>query len=78
MSITNVSRCFSMSPDVLFEHRLQVDNGLFVVFSAMEGQNFWSKLEEKHRNLFVEGFDIVGSGDVIPILPTPIQSCLHK
>ena len=61
------SRWFRMSPEVLLEQKLQVDSGLFVSLSALEGYNFWSKLEEKHRVLFLQGFDAVDPGILYPV-----------
>ena len=55
-----------MSPEVLLEQKLQVDSGLFVALSAFEGYNFWGKLEDKHRVLFLEGFDAVDPGMLYP------------
>ncbi len=55
-----------MSLEVLFKQKLQVDSGLFVALSAFEGYNFWGKLEDKHRVLFLEGFDAVDPGMLYP------------
>jgi hypothetical protein len=61
MSVTP-SSWFSMSPEILLEKKLQVDSGLFVALSALEGHNFWGKLKDRHRVLFLEGFDAVEPG----------------
>ena len=51
---------------MLLEQKLQVDNGLFYALSALEGYNFWAKLGEKHRVLFLEGFDAGDPGMLCP------------
>jgi hypothetical protein len=57
---------FVMSPNVIFERRLQVDNGLFVFLSATENENYWCKLTERHLSLFLQGFDDVDPGVLYP------------
>jgi hypothetical protein len=65
MSVTPFN-WFSMSPEILLEKKLQVDSGLFVALSALEGHNFWVKLKDRHRVLFLEGFDAVEPGMLYP------------
>jgi hypothetical protein len=65
MSVTPFN-WFSMSPEILLEKKLQVDSGLFVALSALEGHNFWGKLKDRHRVLFLEGFDAVEPGMLYP------------
>ena len=57
---------FVMSPNVIFERRLQVDNGLFVFLSATENENYWCKLTERHLSLFLQGFEDVDPGVLYP------------
>jgi hypothetical protein len=57
---------FAMSPNVVFERRLQVDNGLFVFLSATENENYWCKLTERHLSLFLQGFEAVDPGMLYP------------
>lgn len=57
---------FVMSPNVIFERRLQVDNGLFVFLSATENENYWCKLTERHLSLFLQGFEDVDPGMLYP------------
>lgn len=57
---------FVMSPNVIFEKRLQVDNGLFVFLSATENENYWCKLTERHLSLFLQGFEDVDPGMLYP------------
>jgi hypothetical protein len=65
MSVTP-SSWFSMSPEILMEKKLQVDSGLFVALSAFDGHNLWGKLEDRHRVLFLEGFDAAEPGMLYP------------
>jgi hypothetical protein len=57
---------FWMSPEILLEQKLQVDSGISVALSALQGYNFWGKLEDRHHVLFLEGFDAVDPGMLYP------------